>query len=372
VKERTKKELLMKYPLWILNSSLLFLILIVITFAFVSRQRVPYREAIVPEEGAPALEREGKKININKIYEHDLFGTYVPEVPLSEQEEKTGEDLPTPPTPKAPRTPEIPRPQFLEPLNITLKGIIVFVRDSDKNCAIIENNQTKQEACYKLGDTIEDAQLIRILSNKVLFLRSNGQQEVLYLKENEAQADASYASIGSWSDVVKKTAEHEYAINKHIFAERVPNLGSFIDLLSITSVYKKGISVGCRIGQLGNEALGKALGFEPGDLIISVNGTPATSTENRLIIYKGIMKPTENEPISVEVVRGNKPFTLLYTISNNLKVAALASTTKYPFLKNRPLQLSQNNSYNASIEELHAREQNNMLHMSTKPREEVL
>jgi len=361
----------MKYPLWILNSSLLFLILIVIGFAFVSRQRIPHREAIIPEEGAPALEREGVKINISKIYEHDLFDTHVKEVPRPE-EEKSGEQLPTPPTPKAPHTPEIPRPQFLEPLNITLKGIIVFVRDSDKNCAIIENNQTKQESCYKLGDTLEDAQLIRILSNKVLFLRSNGQQEVLYLKENEAQADPAYASISSWTDVVKLTGEHEYAINKHLFAERVPNLGSFIDLLSITSVYKKGMSVGCRIGQLGNDSLGKALGFEPGDLIVSVNDVPATSTENRLTIYKNIIKPVDAQPIRVEVIRGNKPFTLLYTISNNLKIAALASTTKYPFLKNRPLQLTHNNSYNATLEDLRAREQDNMLHMSTKPREEAL
>lgn len=361
----------MKYPLWILNSSLLFLILIVIAFAFVSRQRIPPRAAIIPEEGAPALEREGVKINISKIYEHDLFGTYVKEMPMPE-EEKTGENLPTPPTPKAPRTPEIPRPQFLEPLNITLKGIIVFVRDSDKNCAIIENNQTKQEACYKLGDTLEDAQLIRILSNKVLFLRSNGQQEVLYLKENEAQADPAYAAISSWAEVVKSTAEHEYTINKHLFTERVPNLGSFIDTLSITSVYRKGISVGCRIGQLGNDSLGKALGFEPGDLILSINNIPATSTENRLTIYKDIMKQAGTEPIKVEIVRGNNPLTLLYTISHNLKIAALASTTKYPFLKNRPLHVTQNSSYNASLEDLRVQEQNNMLQMSTKPRKEVL
>ena len=362
----------MKYPLWILNSSLLFLMLLVIAFAFVSHQRIPLREAIVPEEGAPTLEHEGIKINISKIYEHDIFGTYVKEVPLPEDEEKTGERLPTPPTPQVPHTPDIPRPQFLEPLNITLKGIIVFVHDSGKNCAIIENNQTKQEACYKLGDTIEDAQLIRILSNKVLFLRSNGQQEVLYLKENEAQADTAYASISSWAPVVKHVTENEYSINKHAFTERVPNLGSFIDFLSITSVYKKGISVGCRIGQISNDSLGKALGFEQGDLIVSINKVPATSTENRLTIYKSIMKQTGSEPIRVELLRGSRPLTLLYTISNDLKVATVDNATKYPFLKNRPLNLTQNTSYNSSLDELRERERNNMLQMSTKPREEVL
>lgn len=177
----------MKYPLWILNSSLLFFTLLVLCFAFVSRQRVPVRESIVPEEAAPLFDQESLKINIAKIYENDLFGTYVKEMPTPTEDQKVGEALPPPPTPKAPVTPEIPRPQFLDPLNISLKGIIVFVHDSSKNRAIIENNQTKQEASYQLGNNIEDAQLIRILSNKVIFLRSNGQQEVLYLKERDAQ-----------------------------------------------------------------------------------------------------------------------------------------------------------------------------------------
>ena len=362
----------MKYPLWILNSSLLFLTILVIAFGFVSHQRVPVREAIAPEEGSPALEHEGVKINISKIYEQDLFGTYVKAEPLLEQEEKAGEQLPTPPTPKAPHTPEVPRPQFLEPLNITLKGIITFVHDSSKNCAIIENNQTKQEDCYKLGDTFEDAQLIRILSNKILLLRSNGQQEVLYLKEIEAQSDPAYAAISSWSDVVKMSTPGEYVINKHLFAERVPNLGTFIDILSVTSVYKKGISVGCRIGQLSKDSLGLAIGLESGDLIVSINSIPATSTENRLVIYKGIMNQTGAEPIKVELIRGNRDLTLLYTVTKDLKVAALTSTTKYPFLQNRPLQITQNEDHESMMKNLRDQEQRNIQQMSTNPREEAL
>ena len=41
----------------------------------------------------------------------------------------------------------------------------------------------------KTGDVIEDAQLMRIFSNKVVLVRSNGQQEVLYLREKDAKTD---------------------------------------------------------------------------------------------------------------------------------------------------------------------------------------
>jgi len=84
------------------------------------------------------------------------------------------------------------------------------------------------------------------------------------------------------------------------------------------------------------------------------------------------MKQAGVEPIRVEILRGNRSLTLLYTVSTDRKIATIASTTKYSFLKDRPLQLTHNTSYNTTLDELRAREQNNMLHMSTKPREEVL
>ena len=40
----------------------------------------------------------------------------------------------------------------------------------------------------------EDAQLIKIFNNKAIFLRANGQQEVLYLRPKDAQLDPTYTT----------------------------------------------------------------------------------------------------------------------------------------------------------------------------------
>ena len=37
---------------------------------------------------------------------------------------------------------------------------------------MIQDNKTMQEGTYKVGDLIQDAQLIRIFKNKIIFLTS--------------------------------------------------------------------------------------------------------------------------------------------------------------------------------------------------------
>jgi len=65
----------MKYPLWILNSALFLLILIVAGFIWISREKIPRRGSIEPVE-YPTVISEAPTINIERIYEMDIFDTY--------------------------------------------------------------------------------------------------------------------------------------------------------------------------------------------------------------------------------------------------------------------------------------------------------
>ena len=171
----------MKQPLWIINSSLLLLLLIVGIFILVSREKVPSREPIKPGASAGEVRVERPTINSKKIYEKDLFDTYIV-VPVVKPSDVVLE-MPPAPVARPPIVPALPAPIFLPPLNVTLKGIVTVSYDDAKNRAIIADNKTNQEGVYKTGDTIEDAQLMRIFANKVVLVRSNGQQEVLYLEK---------------------------------------------------------------------------------------------------------------------------------------------------------------------------------------------
>lgn len=302
----------MKRPFWIANLGLLSLLLATFALVYFSRIKIPERSSI---ELAPLASRKERKvvINIKKIYENDLFGTYTKELPHAKQVEIT--PLPEPPPVQKITAPKISEPEFLPPLNITLKGIIVVGTNDAKNRTIIQDNVTSQEATYKIGDTIQDAQLIRIFKNKIILLRSvNGQQEVLYLREQDAKTDPVYALLDGWESIIKKTGDVTFLIDPTLFVDRIKNLAQLIDLLNITTAYQKGKSIGLRIGQAATASLGSALGLQTGDIITQINQKPVNTTDERLTVYKKVVTLKLNDSITVTLIRKGTTITLTYTL----------------------------------------------------------
>lgn len=279
------------------------------------RVTVPVREDIEPILYSMQHKEQNLAINIRHIYENDLFGTYVKQAPKEKIVEPI-EPVPAPPMPQRVTIPEQPKPTFLEPLNITLKGIIVIGFDAEKNSVIIADNKTDQEAAYKIGDTIQDAQIIRIFNNKVILLRNNGQQEVLYLHENDAKTDPLYVSNETWHNVVHRDDAVHFTVYPGPFIKRIENLPQFIEYLSLTTAYQKGEPVGARIGAIDMNSIGAHLGFIPGDILLSVNEIPTTSIQNRVTIYNGIVDGVLPKTVTITLLRHGRTVQLSYYIEN--------------------------------------------------------
>ena len=308
----------MKQPFWLLNSTLLFLLCAMLVSLFFLRKSIPPLKKIQPSTYVKPAAKGVAEVNIEKIYKNDLFNTYVPERPQLEKPDYSVA-FPPPPQPHTSYIPEIIEPQFLDPLKISLTGIIVIPHDYTRNRIIIADEETKKETINKVGDKIEDAQLIRIFSNKAMFIRSNGQQEILYLREEDAQLDPVYASVEGWDEVLEKNSEKNYTIYIDTFVERIKSLGQLIDELDMISVYKKGKGIGTRIGYLPVNSVGNALGLKKGDIITEINGIAATNTRNRLSIYKSVITLSKNDILTINIIRDGQDAVLTYqlTESNN-------------------------------------------------------
>lgn len=361
----------MKHPLWILNSTLLLLVILTVLFIFFSRQSLPTWESLsvaqvqLPQTSASS---EINQAGLAKIYEDDLFDTY--QKP-SMTEPEFGEMPPTPPTEKMPSMPPEPEPKFLEPLKVMLKGIIIFETDDSRNRAIIADTATQKEGLYKVGNTIEDAQLIKIFSNKVVLLRPNGQQEVLYLRQKDAVLDPAYAVISGWEDAAKKVSETEYLINPQEITRRITNLAQFIELLDLTTVYKQGQSIGCRIGKLQPNSFGQALGLETGDIILDINSIPAVDTPHRFEIYKLITSMKTKDTIRVHLLRNNNDMVFEYHIESFKKSSAEApQVTQLPTHEVGDKQLDmlkERYKFAPTMNDIRTRERQNMLQRGRTP-----
>ncbi len=341
---------------------------------YASRVPIPEQESIEPVYIPPKKDRK-LDINIRKIYEDDLFGTYKKELKPIQQDFTT--PFPEPPPPQATAMPAISAPEFLDPLDITLKGIVVISRNDTKNRAIIADNKTKREDMYKVGDIIEDAQLIRIFRNKVVFLRSNGQQEVLYLREQDAKFDPAFAIIDGWDNVIQKVSENNYFIDPKEFVFRITNLAQFIDVLGLTGAYQKGKSIGCRVGSLGPESFGAYLGLQAGDIIVTINDIPAINTPNRLKIYNDVIALSLHKTIRVELLRNRQKKVFNYTLqelgADGLEGYAKKTAAQPPPVI-QPLQeeqraaiLKQKHKFAPTMKEIRARERANMFEKGKAP-----
>ncbi len=231
VKVMSTKGIVMRHPFWLVNSILLLFFMCTIVFIFFSWQRAPIKVSFEPGPEVKPIKKDITKIDLSKIYTNDLFNTYVQPLPPPKEPDYT-KPIPQPPAPKPPSMPVTPPIKFLEPLKINLRGIIVAT-DERMNTAIIEDAKAGKAQNYKIGDMIEDAQLIRILKNKIILIRSNGQQETLYVSQHDAELEQLLMPENNWTMVIKKIAENIYTVDPDLFAEKIRNLAQFIDILNI-------------------------------------------------------------------------------------------------------------------------------------------
>lgn len=365
----------MRQPFWVINSFLLLLAFLMAGFIYFGRPSIPERVDIEPAPYRSSTRMESAKFNISKIYEDDLFDTYQKELIPTEAPELVTV-APEAPAPIPIHVPEEPKPQFIEPLPISLKGIIVVLSDDTKNRAIIMDNRTNKEGSYKVGDMIEDAQLIRIFSNKVILMRANGQQEVLYLREKDAKLDPTYASTNNWEGIITQTGPTNYTINTQEFIQRIQSLGQFIDTLELTTAYREGQSVGVRVTNAGHGSLGQALGLTKEDLITQINNIAVGPTQNRLTIYKEVTASKTNDVIRVTLTRGNQQITLNYVLQemHQARKQEIGQKKTDPNEINEAAkkQLEQKHSFAPSLQEIRDREKMNMLQKGRRPTQNVL
>lgn len=272
------------------------------------------RNPIVPKQYTTIAQGRTADITIDRIYQNDLFDTYKKEVPPAAPVDVLV-TIPEPPPHIPPTLPSIVEPQFLDPLNITLKGIMVVGADPAKsNAFIVDNKSGGIEKIYRVGDQVEDATLVRILNNKIILLRSNGQQEVIYLRAEDAQKDSNFITENQWDKVITPASDNAFYINTDEFIKHISNLGQFIDMLHLTTAYQKGKSIGCRIGALDEKSFGAQIGLINGDIVTRINDIETGLSENRLQIYQNIIALPDKSPIKIVLLRAGTQKTITLII----------------------------------------------------------
>ncbi|HBS48050.1 TPA: hypothetical protein DEO28_02435 [Candidatus Dependentiae bacterium] len=300
----------MRQQLWQLNSSLLLIFIITLGVSFVVKKQAPFIKFIPAAKISQIVEKPiEEKISLEEIYKKDLFDTYA--AAEKPKEEPLFGPIPDPKPPKMVAIPPIKPPEFLAPLDIKLKGIL-YSSDPDKSVVLLED-ETGKELSYYLDDQIKDGQIIKINKEKVIILRSNAQQESIFLRNEDNFLNAQQNE--RWDGIIKKVNETNYIINPNSFKEKIQTLGQFLDAVDPATIYSQGSPFGVQIGKFSSNDVGVMLGLQEKDVIISINDLNVTSSANRYEVFDAITHAKLNDIIKVQLKRSNQDLTINYKLA---------------------------------------------------------
>lgn len=308
----------MKRPLWIISTALLTLAVIMMIAAYFLPLRLQKARPLQIED-EDTSSSSGYIVNLARIYQSDIFGTFKsPSIPVIKKpvvKKQMIQQIPALPVKVDPEPLQYKKPELLPPLAITLNGIISS-NLADKNSALISLDTTKEEKMYGIGDRIEDADIIHIGSDRVVLLRANGQQEILFINRSAARRDELIYAPPSWDEIIEILSGSTVSINVAKLLDRIPSLAFFLDEFSLSTEYENGQASGCRVGPHGPDSVASALGFSENDIIISVNGIDVGSHENRMKVYRIITRLPEGSQIPVILKRNGQLYKITYILDN--------------------------------------------------------
>lgn len=298
----------MKQNLWILNSSLLIIFIMALLLNNLLKQNVPIvRSKFISTQQIEKVKSK-PQINIEKIYKHDIFGTYSP-TPTPEPKQK---NLVTPIpeyTPHSITPPPIQKKQeFIEPLKIKISGIVASSNE-EKNVAMI-SDETNKEKIYHFGEKIKDGQIIKISKNKIVILRANGQQDIILLKEEDIPGQVPE----KWKYVVNKKDKNNFIINPKEFVKKIESLGQLLEDFALIPAYKKGKSIGLRISHINNDNIPAIFGINKNDIITSINKINTKNTKDRIKIYDMLTQAKLGDIIEISLLQNNQERKIIYKL----------------------------------------------------------
>lgn len=322
-------------PLWCLNLILVFLNFTLVMFLGVVNDSKNYVFALKISQSQEISLPHSEIPKLEKLFDRDLFNTQIP----FEVGEKIFVYQPTifvNPiyAPSLPAKLEVidqvsSEQTILPPLQLILRGTIIGDNPL-YNKAFIENLRTKEERDYVIGDIIEDAQIVFIGKNQINFIRSNGQEEMIYLNKILKIEEEAIQKI-FWNKICYLNHNEVREINTYLLGLKIKSLTSFIDELGLITFFENNIPVGCLVTAATPDSLATVLGLMNNDVLLSLNDISFSSVSSRIAAYEFIMRQKDNYGFvfTLTLLRDNKIVKINFLLEKNAN-----SSTKHAGILN--------------------------------------
>ena len=182
-------------------------------------------------------------------------------------------------------------PAIKKEVNLELKGTVVGKKEF--SFAVIEEKKSHRQDLYRIGDTIDEMEIVAIKKNEVI-LKSNEGIVSLTLSE----PTLSHASSPEIRVVTRKEIE-----------EAKRNINQIFSQIRISPFFKDGKMKGFKVNYIVPGSIVEKMGIRKGDIIKKVNGEMIDSPSKIFELYH---KFSDSNRIVVMVERNGRNESLVY------------------------------------------------------------
>lgn len=203
-------------------------------------------------------------------------------------------------------------------LHLTLMGTSLLSKS--KPFAIIEDQNTREQNLYRLGETIPDAgPLVKVEKARVL-INHDGKLVALEIPSNgmPAQATPSFqrgfpgrSPFRMAHSDVHPVGKNNYVIDRSAVQRNLQNLGQLFTQMRAIPNLAGGQTDGFRLSEIQGGSLFQQMGLQNGDVVTSINGQPLNDPTQAIALFNTLRDASN---ISMEVERGGAPVSLTYNI----------------------------------------------------------
>ncbi len=196
-------------------------------------------------------------------------------------------------------------------LNLALLGTIAS-DDQQSSRAIIQDTAKRKQDLYKVGDSIQNAVVDKILRRQVI-LNVGGKEEKLIMEAFESSKRPSYGRREKYKSLRSSRGDTTRAttitVSKKDIEESLSDVNQILSQVRIRPHSKDGRSDGLAINRIKRGSIFSKLGLRNGDIIQEINGRGLNNPDDVFQLYESLKSGSGT---SLQISRRGRPRTLNY------------------------------------------------------------
>ncbi len=226
---------------------------------------------------------------------------------------------------KRPQVPEINKDVNLDnleetSLNLKLWGTVSG--DPKRAYAVIEDTQKREQNLYRVGDSIQNAQVKTILREKVV-LTVAGKDEILAMEkveQNSQRTPSSYAARSSRpdfrrsefiSDTSAPVRAQRISLRREMINDAMQDVTKLMTEIAVRPHVEDGQPAGLALTNIKPNSVFRRMGLRNGDVLVGVGGQEIRSVDDALQLYE---KLKSADDVAVQLKRRGRDQTINYSI----------------------------------------------------------